>query len=90
MDMDDVEEIELLTEYHDCLLGCVYDDEGTPVPVYSSEKVIEQLMSDGMTEAEAVDYVNFETDGMRLLWVHPIEFDISLDPDPKPHLRLVH
>ena len=91
--MDDeveTEEIVLLEEYGDCLLGCVYSDDGTPVPVYSSEGVINKLMDGGMSEPEAVEYVHFETDGMRLMWVHPIELDVQCDPDPKPHLRLVH
>ena len=91
--MDDeveTEEIVLLEEYGDCLLGCVYSDDGTPVPVYSSEGVINKLMDGGMSEPEAVEYVNFETDGMRLMWVHPIELDVSFDPSPTPHLRLVH
>ena len=91
--MDDeveTEEIVLLEEYGDCLLGCVYDEEGAPVPVYSSEGVVNKLMDGGMSEPEAVEYVNFETDGMRLMWVHPIELDVQFEPDPKPHLRLVH
>ena len=91
MDDTETEEIILLEEYGDCLLGCVYDEDGGPVPVYSSEGVISKLMGGGMSEPEAFEYINFETEGMRIMWVHPIELDVSFDPEPKKsHLRLVH
>lgn len=88
--MDDYEDIELLSEYNDCLLGAVFDDEGTPVPCYSSGLVMEKLMAEGMSEEDAVEYIEFETQGMRLLWIHPLEFEPEFSPDRKPHLRLVH
>ena len=38
---DDTEVIELLDDqFADALLGAVYDDEGTPVPCYSSAMVM--------------------------------------------------
>ena len=88
--MDDFEEIELLSEYHDCLLGAVYDDEGRPVPCYSSDMVMEKLIAEGMSEDQAIEYIEFETQGMKLLWIHPLEFYPGFTPDRKPHLRLVH
>lgn len=92
MDEDDygIEEIVLLSEFSDCLLGAVYDAEGAPVPAYSSEECIAKLMNQGMSEEQAVEWINFETEGMKLLWIHPLELDVELEPDPHPHLRLVH
>ena len=87
---DEYMEVELLEDYIDALLGAVYDDDGNPVPVYSSQMVLDRLMADGLTEAQACEFIEFETDGMRLLWVHPLEIDPSFTPDRKPNLRLVH
>ena len=61
---EDYEEIELLgDEFHHALLGAVYEHDGTPVPCYSSGMVVEQFMREGMTEEQAVDYVNDVTEG---------------------------
>jgi hypothetical protein len=92
MDDDDTEVIELLDDqFADALLGAVYDDEGTPVPCYSSAAVMDQLLLSGYDEDSALAAVEEATDGMRMLWIHPLVLDVEFDPDPKPrHLRLVH
>ena len=88
---DSTELIELLVdEYNDALLGCVYDEEGTPVPCYSSAAVMQRLVSEGYGEDEAMDTVEAATQGMRLLWIHELELTPEFTPDNKPHLRLVH
>ena len=89
---DDFEEIELLgDEFHHALLGAVFENDGTPVPCYSSAAIVEQLMQDeGFTEEMAVDYINEVTEGAKILWVHPLELQPEFTPDNKPHLRLVH
>ena len=47
MDDDDTEVIELLDDqFTDALLGAVYDDEGTPVPCYSSAMVMDKMLMD--------------------------------------------
>ena len=85
------EMIELLgDEYNDALLGCVYDDEGTPIPCYSSAAVMQRLVSEGYGEDEALETVEAATHGMRLIWVHELELSPEFTPDTKPHLRLVH
>ena len=66
--------IELLgDEFHHALLGAVFENDGTPVPCYSSGMVVEQFMSEGLTEDQAVEYVNEVTEGMgsKILWIHP-------------------
>ena len=73
MDEVEYEDIELLgDEFHHALLGAVYGEDGTPVPCYSSGMVVEQFMSEGMTEEQAVDYVNEVSEGCRILWIHPL------------------
>ena len=88
---EEFEEIELLgDEFHHALLGAVYEEDGTPVPCYSSGMIVDQLINDGLSEEQAVDYINEVTDGARILWIHPLELQPEFTPDNKPHLRLVH
>jgi hypothetical protein len=88
---EDYEEIELLgDEYHHALLGAVYEQDGTPVPCYSSGAIVDELMNQGMTEEQAVEWINVETEGAKILWVHPLEIQPDFTPDDRPHLRLVH
>ena len=89
---DEFEEIELLgDEFHHALLGAVFEQDGTPVPCYSSAAIVEQLMDDeGYTEEMAVDYINEVTADSKILWIHPLELEPEFTPDNRPHLRLVH
>jgi hypothetical protein len=66
-------EIQLIDGFEDCLLGCIYQEDDTPVPCYSSAMVIAKLQSRGMTEDEAVAELNTLTAGVTMLWVHPLE-----------------
>ena len=91
MDDDDTEVFELLyDQFTDALLGAVYDEEGTPVSCYSSSMVMDKLLMDGHDEASAMEAVEAATDGMKMLWIHPLELEPEFTPDTKPHLRLVH
>ena len=90
-DEEDTEVIELLgDEFTEALLGAVYDEEGTPVPCYSSAMVMDRLLMDGHDEASALEAVEVATEGMKMLWIHPLELEPEFTPDTKPHLRLVH
>ena len=66
-------EIQLVEGFEDCLLGCIYQEDGTPVPCYSSALVISKLKARGMSEDEAVSELNTLTAGVTMLWVHPLE-----------------
>ena len=91
MDDDETEVIELLDDqFQDALLGAVYDDEGTPVPCYSSAMVMDKMLMDGHDEDSALEAVEAATAGMKMLWIHPLELEPEFTPDTKPHLRLVH
>jgi len=88
---DDYEEIELLgDEFHYALLGAVYEQDGTPVPCYSSGMIVDQLIKEGYTDDGALDYINEVTEGAKILWIHPLEIEPDFTPDKKPHLRIVH
>lgn len=88
--MDEIGEIEMLADFDDALLGCVYAEDGAPVACYSSEVVMKRLAEEGYGEDEALDYVEQITEGMKLIWIHPIEFEPEFTPTKSPHLRLVH
>jgi hypothetical protein len=88
--MDEYEDIVLLEEFADALVGCVYDPEGTPIPCYVAEKVWEKLAGEGFSGEEADDYIDQLTDGLRVVWIHPLDLRPDFEPDKKPHLRLVH
>ena len=90
-DEEDTEVIELLDDqFTDALLGAVYDDEGTPVPCYSSAMVMDKLLLEGYDEESAMEAVEAATEGMKMLWIHPLELEPEFTPDNRPHLRLVH
>ncbi len=89
-DDTEVEMIELLgDEYADALLGAVFEDDGTPVPCYSSAAVMDRLLFEGHDEDSALAAVEEATEGMKMLWIHPLEIDVSFEVDAKPHLTLV-
>ena len=90
-DTEVTEMIELLSdEFTEALLGCVYDEEGTPVPCYSSAMVMDKMLMDGHDEDSAMEAVEAATDGMKMLWIHPLELEPEFTPDSRPNLRLVH
>ena len=66
-------EIQLIDGFEDCLLGSIYQEDGTPVPCYSSALVISKLKARGMSEDEAVSELNALTAGVTMLWIHPLE-----------------
>ena len=88
--MDEYEEIVLLDEFKDALVGCVYDPDGVPLPCYQTEVVWRLLAAEGFTEEQADDYIEQLTEGLRVVWIHPLELRPEFTPDKKPHLRLVH
>jgi hypothetical protein len=65
---EEIGEIEMLADFDDALLGCVYAEDGTPVACYSSEVVMMRLAEEGYGEDEALvglrggDYHRDETD----------------------------
>ena len=66
-------EIQLIAGFNDAILGCIYEDDGPPLPSYSSERVMSTLRHKGMTEDEAMSELLKLTEGVRLLWIHPLE-----------------
>ena len=66
--------IQLIDGFNEALLGCIYEDDGTPLPCYSSEIVLSRLKGQGMTESEAISELPKISEGVRLLWIHPLNF----------------
>ncbi len=64
--------IQLIDGFNEALLGCIYEDDGTPLPCYSSEIVLSKLKGRGMTENEAISELPKISEGVRLLWIHPL------------------
>ncbi len=64
--------IQLIDGFNEALLGCIYEDDGTPLPCYSSETVLSKLKGRGMTETEAISELPKISEGVRLLWIHPL------------------
>jgi hypothetical protein len=91
MIMSDYEEIILLDEMNEALLGCTYGAEGNPIPCYSADIVWQKLEADGFTSDEAEDFIEQLTEGMPIVWIHPLELRPDFEGDDKhPYLRLVH
>jgi len=91
--MDDDTEVEMIEllgdEYADALLGAVFEDDGTPVPCYSSSAVMNHLLLSGHDEDSALAAVEEATEGMKMLWIHDLELEVEFVADDKPHLTLV-
>jgi hypothetical protein len=87
---DEWTEIELLDGFEDALLGCVFDPEGSPVPCYCSRTVMLTLQSMGLSEDQAMETAENLTEGMRMVWVYPLELDDGPPVRRKPDLRIVH
>ena len=90
--MDDDTEVEMIEllgdEFHHALRGAVFEDDGTPVPCYSSAAVMDHLLLEGHDEDSALAAIEEATEGMKMLWIHPLELDVSFESDSKPHLTL--
>ena len=81
--------MELVEEFAFAAKKFIYA-EGGPVICYDCDAVLEKLAEDGMGYDDAIDYMEEVTEGSRFVWLHDIDFDVEMSPDPKPHLRLVH
>lgn len=93
MDEDLEFNMEVVEELAYAVVGCVYDSNQESVLVYNSQLAKDVLMSQGMDEDEAVNYIEGISEGYRCVWMYPIEvMDIEWEPEPppKPDLKLVH
>ena len=56
-------DLTVMDGFDDCIVGIVERCSDSPVVCYDSEKVIAQLMSEGMSEEEAEEYFSFNQMG---------------------------
>ena len=59
------------------------------MPCYSSGAIVDQLLTEGYTEEQAVDYINEVTEGAKILWIHPLELEPEFTEDRRPLLTIV-
>ena len=87
---EEIFQLDLIEEFQFAARKFTYTQEG-PVICYDIDAIIEKLMTeDGMSYDDAILYMDEAAAGSRSIWLHDIDFDVELTPDPKPHLRLVH
>lgn len=86
---EEIFQLDLVEEFAFAASKFIYA-EGGPVICYDCDAIIEKLMADGMDYESAIDYMEETAQGSRHVWLHDIDFDVELSPDPHPHLRLVH
>ena len=56
-------DLTVMDGFDDCIVGIVERCSDSPVVCYDREKVIAQLMSEGMSEEEAEEYFSFNQMG---------------------------
>jgi len=89
MDDKEIFEVDLVEEFAFAAKKFLYA-EGGPVVCYDCDAVLAYLEEQGYSENEAVDYMDEQMEGSRFVWLHDLDLDVKLEPDPKPHLRIVH
>jgi hypothetical protein len=85
----ELDEIDVLGGFSDALLGAVYEADGTPVPCYDLKAVIDQLISEGLSENEAAEAIERTTEGLKVLWIRDPELRGWPD-EPNPTLKICH
>lgn len=68
----------LLDGLDDCIVGITEEFGGTRRILYSKDKVLDNLMKQGMTHSEAEEYYDFNILGLYVSEQNPIFLDISL------------
>ena len=89
MDDKEIFEVDLVEEFAFAAKKFIYA-EGGPVVCYDCDEVLAYLAEQGMDYDTAINYMDEQMEGARFVWLHDLDFDVTMSPDPKPHLRLVH
>ena len=90
MDSTDNEELLLFTGLNDALIGTalVWNVDGTRIEraVYSGPRIVKKFMQDGMDRDEALEFIDFNTEGA---YVGPATPVVVWPADPEdPEARL--
>lgn len=80
---------DILNSWEPALMGVVYDENGDPMPCYSSAVVIEQYLAEGFSKEEAASALFSESEGIKMMWIHPTKSADTEPPEEGATLRLI-
>ena len=62
---------DILSTWESALMGVVFDENGDPIPCYSSARVVEQYLAEGFSKEEAASALFSASEGLKMMWIHP-------------------
>jgi hypothetical protein len=80
---------DILSTWESALMGVVFDENGDPIPCYSSARVVEQYLAEGFSKEEAASALFSASEGLKMMWIHPATSAGTEPPQEGINLRLV-
>ena len=80
---------DILSTWESALMGVVFDENGDPIPCYSSARVVEQYLAEGFSKEEAASALFSASEGLKMIWIHPATSAGTEPPQEGINLRLV-
>jgi hypothetical protein len=80
---------DILSTWESALMGVVFDENGDPIPCYSSARVVEQYLAEGFSKEEAASALFSASEGLKMMWIHPATSAGTEPPAEGTTLRLV-
>ena len=80
---------DILSSWESALMGVVFDENGDPIPCYSSARVVEQYLAEGFSKEEAASALFSASEGLKMMWIHPATSAGTEPPQEGINLRLV-
>ena len=80
---------DILSSWESALMGVVFDENGDPIPCYSSARVVEQYLAEGFSKEEAASALFSASEGLKMMWIHPATSAGTEPPAEGTTLRLV-
>ena len=80
---------DILSSWESALIGVVFDENGDPIPCYSSARVVEQYLAEGFSKEEAASALFSASEGLKMMWIHPATSAGTEPPAEGTTLRLV-
>ena len=80
---------DILSTWESALMGVVFDENGDPIPCYSSARVVGQYLAEGFSKEEAASALFSASEGLKMMWIHPATSAGTEPPQEGINLRLV-
>ena len=80
---------DILSSWESALMGVVFDENGDPIPCYSSARVVEQYLAEGFSKEDAASALFSASEGIKMMWIHPAKSAGAEPPQADTSLRLV-